>query len=88
MTTSNLYEWRDPPNSDDLSAAANHHGRYKSIRRSLDWRYHHLPTRERQLLQDEIVQEALNKHPGNFCWIGSHHELGNAKQPLALFTAG
>lgn len=62
-------------------------GRYKSIRSSLDYTYHHNYSPKRQLLQDVIVTKILQKHnveitdsDGNSCI--------SPKNPWIVFTAG
>ncbi|SCV70808.1 BQ2448_3570 [Microbotryum intermedium] len=72
-----------------------HHGTYAAQRKDLDWEYHRIPTRERQLLQDSIVSSVLAR---------AHRECERThkddddddpeeqstahRKPLALFTAG
>lgn len=79
-----------------------HYGRFKKERMELDWSYHKIPTKERQELQDEIVEEVLkrvvkeceegieNVENGNceeVCTRSSENGEGGGR-PLALFTAG
>lgn len=75
-----------------------HYGKYTKVRECLDWKYHTVPNKERQLLQDDIVDRALDSveseeeelDGGNGlmrkgCGEGG---VGKGEKPLALFTAG
>lgn len=81
--TSHLYASSDP--------IPRHYGAFASERAILDWNYHKCPTKERQQLQDEIVEGVLrrvSKECEEQEGDRGAPEVGNRDKPLALFTAG
>lgn len=83
----------------DLYAArpqkpAQHFGKYVPIRERLDYEYHNVPTQERQLLQDDIIDSVLEQIEREIEQGGE--DMGDTRKgcsggscpKLALFTAG
>lgn len=75
-----------------------HYGTFAHERAQLDWSYHEIPTKERNQLQDEIVEAVLRKLSREVIDCETrgkeaHPERGTPDftlraRPLALFTAG
>jgi hypothetical protein len=75
-----------------------HYGPFARERAQLDWSYHKIPTKERNQLQDEIVEAVLRKVSREVIDCETrgkeaHPERGTPDhtlraRPLALFTAG
>lgn len=101
LPTSTLYSASLPPKGPYDSY---HFGPYRRERLELDWSFHKIPTKERQALQDEIVDQVLRRvvkeceegqnardcGSGEVCTRRKEKgELGESdNRPLALFTAG
>lgn len=58
------------------------YGKYIKQRKELDYTFHKIFSKERQLLQDNIIDRFLNKLDCKSCI------LGNGLKPLLIFTAG
>jgi hypothetical protein len=81
FSTAELYQELEPANPHDLNDPVNHFGPYKAQRTQLDYSYHYLPDKSRQLLQDSIVHVALNVP--NKC-----KTCKEVAKPTVIFTAG
>ena len=83
MSTMDLYQEHNPAEPLNLADPKNHFGPYAKVRQQLDWSYHRLPTKERQLMQDSIVNVALSVPPKV-----ATSSKGCLDTPVVIFTAG
>lgn len=83
QSTMDLYQEHSPPDPLNLASEKNHFGAYRAVRQELDWTYHRLPTKQRQLMQDSIVHVALNVPPKV-----ETSAKGCLDTPVVIFTAG
>ncbi|KAL7411238.1 zeta toxin-domain-containing protein [Mrakia frigida] len=96
-STAQLYADPNPPSRDQLKKKEFHSGPWREARASLDYSYHEVPSKERQLLQDEIVSQVLGEVHEEECKLcdsvqtrpsGSSSPGGSRSSPVALFTSG
>ncbi|SCZ98995.1 BZ3500_MvSof-1268-A1-R1_Chr7-1g09345 [Microbotryum saponariae] len=90
LTRSTAELYARPTASSSLADSDTHHGMYAAQRKGLDWKYHRIPTKERQFLQDSIVSSVLARAHRDCERRQSDgpEESDHSKKPLALFTAG
>lgn len=64
------------------------HGKFQSIRGSLDYTYHANYTPQRQILQDQIISTLLSKSNANITDYTTGNSCISPKNPWIVFTAG
>lgn len=83
----NVYDWtRSTEENYKQNYGCQQYGKYASIRQTLDYKYHSNYTRERQLVQDKIIDHLLNN-----TWIEdptTGQGCPTSVQPWIVFTAG
>jgi len=64
------------------------HGKFQSIRATLDYTYHANYTPQRQILQDQIISTLLSKSNANITDYNTGNSCISPKNPWIVFTAG
>ncbi|KAK4052559.1 hypothetical protein OIO90_004328 [Microbotryomycetes sp. JL221] len=85
LPTTYLYAQRHNKRSIDHQSNQGHYGSYVQVRRELDWNYHELPTKQRQLLQDQVVKAVLRRIQDTIehVHVATNASTSNKKEPVA-----